>query len=117
LAQLLAPVDGDRGDAEARGVGERVAGIAERGDEIVEMTALDDAEAGAAEQDQDGRGDADPARKITLERQDETIGRFAVDHRPGPYLTTTEILAQQHDRSNSGCFQISLGPQRSQRSG
>ena len=43
------------------------------------MTALDDAEAGAAEQHQDGRDDAGAVRKITLEQQRSAgADRFAV---------------------------------------
>ncbi len=47
LAELLAAVDHDGGDAEARGIGQRVAGVADCGDEILEVAALDNAEAAA----------------------------------------------------------------------
>ena len=117
LAQLLAAVDGDRRDAESGGIRQRVSGIAERCDQCVDMTALDDTKAGAAEQHQHGQGDAGAVRKMALEQEDQAVGRLAIDHGPRRDAgAKAQPLAQQHDRSNSGGFQVSLGPQRSQRS-
>ena len=83
---------------------------------VVDMTALDDAKAGAAEQHQHGQGDACAVRKVTFDQQDQAIRRLAIDHGSRRHTgTTAQPLAQQHGRSNSGRFQVSLGPQRSQR--
>src|SRR5580698_2723216 len=81
------------------------------------MTALDDAEAGAAEQHQYGRGDTEAVRQVTFEPCDQAVRRlFAVEARLGDFTAPAQPLAQQHDRANGGSFQVSLGPQRSQRS-
>nr|AIA17157.1 Unknown Function [uncultured bacterium] len=113
---MIAAVDRNRGDAEAGRIGERIAGIAERHHEIVDMAALDDAEARTAEQHHDGQGDAGAVRKITFDQMDQAIRPRTIDH---PLRrdtgTTAQPLAQQHGRPNGGGFQVSLGPQRSQR--
>ena len=119
LAQLLAAVDGDRGDAESGGIGQRIAGVAQRRGEFVEMAALDDAEAGAAEQQQHGRGDAGAARQITLEPARSAGAACSRSRRAclaAGARAKAQPLAQQHDRANGGRFQVSLGPRRSQRS-
>ena len=86
-------------------------------DQFVDMAALDDAKRGAAEQHQHGQGDAGAVRQIALEQQDQAVRRRAIDHGPCRDAgAKAQPLAQQHDRSNSGGFQVSLGPQRSQRS-
>jgi hypothetical protein len=40
------------------------------------MAALDDAKAGAAKQDQDGRSDAGAVRQIALDKTDQAVRRF-----------------------------------------
>src|SRR5260370_34196056 len=80
------------------------------------MAALGDAEASAAEQDQDGRGDADTRRKVAFEERDQSMRRFALKRRLGGLVPRAQPLAQKPDRADGGGFQVSLGPQRSQRS-
>src|SRR3954468_7018799 len=81
------------------------------------MTTLDDAKRGAAEQDQHGQSDAGAIRQVPFEPENQAVGRIAVDDGSGGNTgTQAQPLAQQHDRSNGGGFQVSLGPQRSQRS-
>src|SRR5206468_4621278 len=108
LGQLLAAVDHDGGDAEAGGIGHRVAGVADRRDEILEMAALDDAEAAAADQQQYGHADPDPARQIALDQRDHARRRLALDDGFGLVLGGSALLfalflhplAQKHDRSD-----------------
>ena len=99
LGQLLAAVDGDRGDAESGGIGERIAGVAQRRDEFLEVAALDDAEAGAAQQQQHGRGDAGAVRQIALDGSDQPVRRLALERRfgdgalPAPAARATSMTA------------------------
>ena len=127
LAQLLAAVDADGGDTKSGGIGQRVAGIAQRLGQFLDMTAFDDAETCAAEQDQHGGGDAGAVRQIALDQRDQPVriglalgtqfGRLALGGGGfGLRQTLLQPLAQQHVRANGGGFQISLGPQRSHRS-
>src|SRR5258707_11578204 len=76
-------MDGDAGDAESGGVCDPVAGVAQSRDEFVEVTALDDPEAGGGEQHQDGRDDASAVRKVTLEKRDQLVRPFALQERSG----------------------------------
>src|SRR5260221_11664304 len=76
-------MDGDAGDAESGGVCDPVAGVAQNRDEFVEVTALDDPEAGGGEQHQDGRDDASAVRKVTLEKRDQPVRPFALQERSG----------------------------------
>ena len=64
-----------------------------------------------------GNGDTGPVRHVTLDQHDQA-GRIllAFAARFGGRTTQCQPLAQQHDRPEGGGFQISLGPQRSQRS-
>src|SRR3984893_16220597 len=82
------------------------------------MTAPHDAEAGAAKQQQDGRGDAGAVRNVTLEQRDQAVRMlFAFRARPGAAAMIAQPLAQQHGRANGGRFQVSLGSRRSHRPG
>ena len=83
LAQLLAAIDGDARNPESGGVCDRVAGVAQSCSEFLEVTALDDAEPGAAEQNQDGRDDAGAVRKVTLEKRNQPVRPFAFQKRFG----------------------------------
>src|ERR1700688_244242 len=79
------------------------------------MAAFDDAEPGAAQQDQDGGGDAGAARNVTLDQVDQPMLRLALERRPCG-ATQPQPLAQQDHRADGGGLQVSLGPRRSQRS-
>src|SRR6202043_2875184 len=117
LAQLPAAIDGDRGDAKSGGIGDRVAGVAQGRGKLLKMAAHDDAKPGAAEQDQHGGGDAGTGRKVALEQRDQPMRRLlALSPRAARRPAPAEPFAQQYDRANGGGFQVSLGPQRSQRS-
>src|SRR5881397_3246210 len=107
---MLAAVYSERSDAEARRVGEGRGGGRENSGKRIDMAALDDAEAGAAEQHQDGCGEAEAARKIAFEQRDNAVRRLAFDGCFPGARTKAEILAQQHDRANGGRSQVSLGP-------
>ena len=120
LTELLAAVDGDAGDAEAGGIGHRVARIAQAGGDFFDMPAPDDAEHGAAAQDGDGRDDAGAARHAALDENDQRM--IARRHRPVRHRRWRPAphplghpLAQQDDRAQGGGFQISLGPRQSHR--
>src|SRR5882724_13314999 len=80
------------------------------------MAAFDDAETRAAEQHERGRDHAGAMRHVTLDPGDQAGRRFAVLCRFWAAPIKTQALAQQHDRPNGGRSQVSLRPQRSQRS-
>ncbi len=137
LCQLLAAVDGNGSDAEADGIGDRVAGIAERGAHLVDMAALDDAEPDAAAQQGNGGRGAEAMRQILLDQRDQARGGLRplgcrcrhdlarwdftrlltrldlacpVPISPSLRKTCGDILAQQDRRAKRGGPQVSLGP-------
>src|SRR5260370_35489413 len=110
-------MDGDAGDAESGGVCDPVAGVAQNRDEFVEVTALDDAEAGGGDQHQDGRDDAGAVRKVTLEKRDQPVRPFALQGRSGGGATGAQPLATQRERADGGPFHGTLVPPRSQAHG
>ena len=118
LAQLPAAVDGNPRNAETGGIGEPIAGVGQGRSQLFDVAAPDDAEAGTAKQQQGRRGDAGAVRKVTVDQGEQAVRlRLAFPARFGAGARQAEMLAQQHDRADGGSFQISLGPQRSQRSG
>src|SRR3981189_2345500 len=80
------------------------------------MAALDHTQGGAAEEQQDSRGKAGPARQIALEQRDQAMRGFTFERWSASGATKAQPLAQQYDRANGSGLQVSLGPQRSQRS-
>src|ERR1700682_1462516 len=81
------------------------------------MAALDDAEAGAAEQYQDGGGEAGAARNVAFEQRDQAVRIFlAFQRAPGPNPVQAQPRAQPRDRAIGGGFEVRFGPRRPQRS-
>jgi hypothetical protein len=106
---LPAAIDGDGGDVEARGIGQRVAAVGKLGQHDIDMAALDDAKRCAAEQRCERKPQHGAARRVALEPEDRAMRRLLARCLHA-FTIKCKIFAQQHDRADGGRLQISFWP-------
>ena len=117
LRKLFAAGDRDAGDSEADGIGRSVAGVAQRPEHFVGVTALDHAQHGGADQHHGGREQSEAARTPALQHGDPL--RLFVSGDVCGVRTASRTL--RAGARTLGCgsaprLRIRLGPLRSHRS-